>query len=200
MWKTRFRALDCRNSGAVATLGGCPFSTPILRATSKSFELDGGNPFRIRAYRNAARIVAELPRSIAAMTAAGEHLPQLPGIGRDLAGKIETLASTGHIAILDEIERRTPAGLLALLDVPGLGPKRAKLLNERLGIGSLPELVAAAKAGKIRELPGFGEKTERRILEEAEKRVAVAPRIKRPIAEDIAIPLICYLEKTEGVR
>ena len=74
--------------------------------------LDGGNPFRIRADRNAARIVAELPRTIAAtMAAAGEHLSQLLRIGRDLAGKKEILASTEHIAVLDEIERRMPAGL-----------------------------------------------------------------------------------------
>jgi DNA polymerase (family X) len=68
-----------------------------LEKLADLLELDGGNPFRIRAYRNGARIVAELPRSIAAMAAAGEHLPQLPGIGRDLAGKREALASTGHI-------------------------------------------------------------------------------------------------------
>jgi DNA polymerase (family 10) len=78
--------------------------------------------------------------------------------------------------------------------------KRAKLLNERLGIKSLAELVAAAKAGKIRELAGFGEKTEQRILEEAEKHVAVAPRIKRPTAEDIAAPLLRYLQEITGVR
>ncbi len=97
-------------------------------------ELEGANPFRIRAYRNAARVVGELPRTVTAMAAAGEDLAELPGIGKDLAEKIETLAATGHVAVLDEIERRTPAGLLALLDVPGLGPKRARLLNEQLGI------------------------------------------------------------------
>src|ERR1700757_5138410 len=83
-------------------------------------ELEGANPFRIRAYRNAARVVGE--RSVTAMTAAGEYLAELPGIHEDLAEKIEALAATGHVAILDEIERRTPAGLLALLVLPGLGP------------------------------------------------------------------------------
>jgi DNA polymerase (family X) len=163
-------------------------------------ELDGANPFRIRAYRNAARVVEELPQSITAMTAAGEDLAELPGIGKDPAHKIETLAAAGHMAVLDEMEQRTPVGLLALLDVPGLGPKRVKLLNQRLGIGGLVELAAAAKAGKIRELPGFGEKIEQRILEEAEKRVATTPRIKRPIAEDIAMPLIRYLGDMKDVR
>jgi DNA polymerase (family 10) len=92
-----------------------------------------------------------------------EELLQLPGIGADLAEKIETLAATGHIGILDEIERRTPPGLLALLEIPGLGPKRARILNERLGIASLGALVAVAQAGKIRELPGFGAKIEQRL-------------------------------------
>jgi DNA polymerase (family X) len=163
-------------------------------------ELDGGNPFRIRAYRNAARVVGELPRNVLAMAAAGEDLAELPGIGKDLAEKIETLAETGHIAVLDEMEQKTPPGLLALLDVPGLGPKRVRLLYDRLGIRSLADLVAAAKAGKIHEVAGFGAKIEQRILQEAEKRAAVAPRIKRPIAEDVAEPLLCYLRAAEAVR
>ena len=161
-------------------------------------ELDGANPFRIRAYRNAARLVGELPRNVGTMTAG--DLAELPGIGEDLAGKIETLAATGHVAVLDEIERRTPPGLLALLEVPGLGPKRARILNKQLGIASLGDLVAAARAGKIRELPGFGEKSERHILEEAEKRAATARRIKRPIAEDVAAPLLRYIRATKGIR
>ena len=163
-------------------------------------ELEGGNPFRIRAYRNAARVVGELPRNVLAMTAAGEDLAELPGIGKDLAGKIETLAETGHIAVLDEMERKTPPGLLALLDVPGLGPKRVRALYDGLGIHSLADLVAAARAGKIRELAGFGAKTEQRILQEAEKRAAIVSRIKRPVAEDVAEPLLRYLREAEGIR
>jgi len=163
-------------------------------------ELEGGNPFRIRAYRTAARVVGELPRNVLAMTAAGEDLAELPGIGKDLADKIETLAETGHIVVLDEMERKTPPGLLALLDVPDLGPKRVRALYDGLGIHSLADLVAAAKAGKIRELAGFGAKTEQRILQEAEKRAAVTPRIKRPVAEDVAEPLLRYLREAKGVR
>jgi DNA polymerase (family X) len=114
------------------------------------------------------------------MTAAGEDLAELPGIGKDLAAKMETLATTGHVAVLEEIERRTPAGLLAVLDIQGLGPKRARLLNEQLDIRSLGELAAAAKAGKTRELPGFGAKSEKHVLQEAEKRAAAAaPRQAR---------------------
>jgi len=171
-----------------------------LEKLADLIELEGGNPFRIRAYRNAARVVGELPRNVLAMTEAGEDLAELPGIGKDLADKIETLAETGHIAVLDEMERKTPPGLRALLDVPGLGPKRVRALYDGLGIHSLGDLVAAAKAGKLRDLPGFGAKTEQRILQEAEKRAARAPRIKRPVAEDIAEPLLRYLREAKGVR
>jgi len=171
-----------------------------LEKLADLIELEGGNPFRIRAYRNAARVVGELPRNVLAMTAAGEDLAELPGIGKDLADKIETLAETGHIAVLDEMERKTPPGLLALLDVPGLGPKRVHTLYDRLGIRSLADLVAAAKAGKIRKISGFGAKTEQRILEEAEKRAAAPPRIKRPVAEDVAEPLLRYLRAATGVH
>jgi DNA polymerase (family X) len=163
-------------------------------------ELEGANPFRIRAYRNAARIVGELPRNVRAMAEAGEDLAELPGIGKDLAEKILTLAATGHIGVLDEMEKRTPPGLLALLDVPGLGPKRARILNEKLGIKSLAALAEAARAGKIRDLPGFGAKTEERIRKETEKRVAAPSRIKRPVAEDIAMPLLRYVAAAKGVR
>jgi DNA polymerase (family 10) len=161
-------------------------------------ELEGGNPFRIRAYRNAARIVGELPRNVLAITAAGEDLAELPGIGKDLAEKIATLAETGHVTVLDEMERKTPPGLLALLDVPGLGPKRVRALYDGLGIRGLADLVAAAKAGKIRDLAGFGTKTEQRILQDAEKRAAVSPRIKRPVAVDVAEPLLRYLREAKG--
>jgi len=170
-----------------------------LEKLADLLELEGGNPFRIRAYRNAARVVGELPRGVLAMTAAGEDLAELPGIGRDLADKIETLAETGHIAVLDEMECKTPPGLLALLDMPGLGPKRVRLLYDQLGVRSLVELAAAAKAGKIHDLPGFGAKTEQRILDEAERRAGATHRIKRPVAEDIAEPLLRYLRAGLGV-
>jgi DNA polymerase (family X) len=170
-----------------------------LEKLADLIELEGGNPFRIRAYRNAARVVGELPRNVLAMTAAGEDLAELPGIGKDLAEKIETLAESGHIAVLDEMERKTPPSLLALLDVPGLGPKRVRLIFDHLGIRTLADLVIAAKSGKIRELPGFGEKTEQRILQEAEKRASVTPRIKRPVAEDVGEPLLRYMRAAKGV-
>lgn len=171
-----------------------------LEKLADLIELEGGNPFRIRAYRTAARVVGELPRNVLAMTTAGEDLAELPGIGKDLAGKIETLAETGHIAVLDEMEKKTPPGLLALLDVPGLGPKRVRIIYDHLGIRSLSDLATAAKSGKIRGLPGFGEKTEQRILQEAEKRAGAAARIKRPVAEDVAEPLLRYIRGAEGVK
>ena len=85
-------------------------------------------PFAIRAYRTAARVVGELAAQRDCDDGCGRGFAELPGIGKDLADKIETLAETGHIAVLDEIERKTPPGLLTLFDVPGLGPKRVRAL------------------------------------------------------------------------
>ena len=119
-------------------------------------DIEGANPFRVRAYRRAARVVGELPRNVADMLAEGEDLDALPGIGKDLAEKIATIAHGEHLALLDDLEREVPAGITALLALPGLGPKRVHRLHEALGIDTIDKLAAAAKAGKIRGIPGFG--------------------------------------------
>ena len=161
-------------------------------------EIQGGNPFRVRAYRNASRTVAQLPHSVTSMLAAGEDLAELPGIGNDLAGKISSLAKTGHLALLDQMERRLPAGLVALLGVGGLGPKRVQLLHKKLGIGDPAALAVAIKAGKLKKLRGFGPKTEQKILA-ALALPASAKRTKRPIAEEVAEALLKYLRAIPGV-
>jgi DNA polymerase (family 10) len=135
-------------------------------------ELEGGNDFRIRAYRNAADVVEDLQLDLAACIAEGRELPKLPGIGTDLAAKIDEICATGTCAALEELRLRFPPGITELLRVPGLGPKRVALLHEKLCIGSIEDLKRAARAGELRELPGFGEKTERRLLEAAEARSA----------------------------
>ncbi|HSC59463.1 MAG TPA: helix-hairpin-helix domain-containing protein, partial [Gemmatimonadales bacterium] len=98
----------------------------LFRELADVLELQGANPFRVRAYRNAARTVEGLPGPAAARTAA--ELAELPGIGADLAGKIVEAAGTGRLAALESIEARFPKGLLALLQLPGLGPKRIQAL------------------------------------------------------------------------
>jgi DNA polymerase (family 10) len=172
----------------------------ILNRTAELLEIEGANPFRVRAYRNAARTVDGLPRSVVAMLADGQDLSELPGIGKDLAHKIEQAAQTGHLPLLDEIEQRLPPGLARLLGVPGLGPKRVRALYEVLGIDDLDRLAKAARAGKVRRLPGFGAKIEAKILHALETRGAEERRMKRAEAEEVAEPLVRHLEAAKGVK
>jgi DNA polymerase (family 10) len=136
----------------------------LLERMADLLEIEEANPFRVRAYRNAARTIAGLPRSVAAMVDAGEDLSELPTIGKDLAQNIEQMVETGSLPALTEIERRTPSGLVTLLNLPGLGPKRVHALHDRLGIEDLEALAAAARAGEICKLPGFSVKIEQNIL------------------------------------
>ena len=162
-------------------------------------DIDRANSFRVRAYRNAARTIENLPRDVGEMLAAGEDLSELPGIGKDLAHKIAAIVETGHFAELDDIEHRIPAALADLADVPGLGPKRVKQLYESLKIKSLADLAQAARAGKLRTLGGFGPKLEQTILKAAESRVGGEQRIRLAAAEQIAEPLVAYLKALRGV-
>ena len=131
-------------------------------------ELEDANPFRVRAYRTAARSINGLAQSLVDLLAAGEDLSKLPGIGKDLAGKIRTLIETGKLPLLEQVQARTPAALSELMKIEGLGPKRVKALHQQLHISSFEDLQRAARSGKIRALAGFGAKTEALILERLE--------------------------------
>ena len=162
-------------------------------------EIQGANPFRVRAYRNAARTVGGLPRSVAAMVVEGADLSELPGIGKDLAGKIGEIVETGHLALLDETEKTVPRDLIELLALPGLGPKRVQRLHEELSIDTVGELRRAAETGKIAKLRGFSSEFERKILRDIGRRGAMERRTLLPAAEEIANELTAYLEGTPGV-
>ncbi|MGJ4916922.1 DNA polymerase/3'-5' exonuclease PolX [Bradyrhizobium oligotrophicum] len=131
--------------------------------TAELLEIKGGNPFRSRAYRNAARVIERLPKSITNLLKAGEDLSELPGIGKDLAGKIETIVATHHFDVLDKLKRELPGDLGEIAALPGLGPKRVKLLYDKLGVRSLEDLRRAVKSGRLRELRGFGAKSEEKL-------------------------------------
>jgi DNA polymerase/3'-5' exonuclease PolX len=171
----------------------------VLARLADLLEIDGANPFRVRAYREAARIVGDLPQEVAALVAAGRDLAELPGIGRDLAGKIEELVRTGRLALLDETERRVPEGLLELLGLGGLGPKRVKTLRDQLGIKGLADLEAAARAGRIHDLPGFGARMEQRLLDALARHVREAPRLLLASVEGMARDLVRHLRAAAGV-
>ncbi len=162
-------------------------------------ELQDANPFRVRAYRNAARIVGELKLDLAALVAAGKPLPKLPGIGTDLAAKIQEFASTGHLAALDRLRKEVPAGVADLLQLPGLGPKRVRALYDELHVHTLPQLLRAARDGRIRELPGFGAKTEERIVAAINQQMGQVKRFKLAIATQYAGAILQYLKQASNV-
>jgi DNA polymerase (family 10) len=163
-------------------------------------EIQGANPFRVRAYRNAARTVGDLPRSVADMIADEEDLSDLPGIGKDLAGKIEEIVRTGAFSALAELAREVPAGLADLTALPGLGPKRVKALHDQLGVSDLEDLQRIALKQRIRDLPGFGEKTEERILRALRRRTQTEQRHRLADVEDVAQSLVAYLKAVAGVK
>ena len=163
-------------------------------------ELEEESPFRVRAYRNAARVVGEHGRDVAAMIEAGEDLTELPGIGKDLAGKIRELTITGELDALHALRERVPPALTALLRLPGLGPKRVRALHLTLGVNTVDELRRAAEAKQVREVPGFGEKTEARILRALVAHEAERGRFRLASVTPTAEALRGWLEALPGVR
>jgi DNA polymerase (family 10) len=127
------------------------------------YELDGAIVHRVVAYRNAAKAVRESGVSVAELARAG-RAEELSGIGRTLAEKILVLLETGAIPSTEKLKAKFPPGLIEITRVPGLGPKRARRLHDELGVGSLEELRAAAQDGRLRGVPGFGEKAEANVL------------------------------------
>jgi len=163
-------------------------------------EMKDGNPFRIRAYRNAARTIGSLSKNVAEMVGAGDSLQDLPGIGKDLAGKITEIVETGKFTKLEELQKEIPADILEILRVPGLGPKKVKALYQTLEITSVEDLRTAAREHRIRALSGFGEKTEERILRELDRMSTQDKRISLQTAEEVASSLVGHLRKSKGVH
>ncbi|WP_147652673.1 DNA polymerase/3'-5' exonuclease PolX [Vulcaniibacterium gelatinicum] len=162
-------------------------------------ELQGANPFRVRAYRNAARTLEAWPEEMAEWATQGRDFDALPGIGKDLAGKIGEILQRGTCAQLDRLRAQFPRGITDLLQVPGLGPRRVHALYHELGIRTPAQLLDAARAGRIRTLPGFGQASERRIAE------AVAGHLERStrwpiahVASDVEA-LLAHLRAAPGV-
>jgi len=135
----------------------------ILEEIALLLELKGENPFKANAYTKAARLLNNYEGNLAQLV--GENrLGELPGIGEALCQKITELVKTGRLEYYETLRASLPEGLLTLLDIPALGPKKIKALHEKLGITNLAELEAACQAHRIRELPGFGAKSEEKIL------------------------------------
>ncbi len=163
-------------------------------------DVEGANQFRIRAYRNAARVVNGLPEEVSALLAHGGDLTELPGIGADLAQKIADLATTGSTPLLEQLRLGTPPALMELLRLPGLGPKRVKQLHDELHIENPRQLHRAIKDGRLRELRGFGEKLEKQLLQALQEKPATGGRTKLATAAQYAEPLVAYVRTLPGVQ
>jgi DNA polymerase (family X) len=127
------------------------------------YELDGAVVYRVVAYRNAAKAIREAGVSVAEMAREG-RAHELAGVGKTIAEKIDALLETGSIPSADKLKQRIPSGLIAITRIPGLGPKRARLLYDHLGVSSLDELREAAEQGSLKDVPGFGAKAEENVM------------------------------------
>ncbi len=161
----------------------------VLVEIGTLLELKGENPFKTRAYLNAARAVEGLAEPLAKIVAE-DRLAEIKGVGEGLARKIAELVTTGHLAYYDELKAAIPAGLVALLDVPGLGPKKIQALNRELGIDSVEKLERACQAGRVAGLAGFGAKTQANLLEGIQRRRTYASRHLLSDALRVAEPIL----------
>ena len=147
----------------------------ILVEIGTLLELKGENPFKTRAYTNAARAIESLAEPLPKIVAE-DRLGEIKGVGEGIAKKITELVQTGKLAYYDELKASIPPGLVAMLDIPGLGPKKIQALRQKLGVDSIEKLEQACQAGKVAKLEGFGEKTQANILEGINRRRSYASR------------------------
>src|SRR6266513_4513117 len=147
----------------------------VLMEIGTLLELKGENPFKTRAYENDARALERLTEPLQKLVVEN-RLVEIKGIGEARQKKISDLVTTGKLAYYDELKASIPPGLVEMLQIPGLGPKKVKALNEKLGIETIDELEAACQAGKVAVLDGFGEKTQSKILEGIAFRAKFASR------------------------
>jgi DNA polymerase (family 10) len=168
----------------------------LLREYSELVVITGGDPFRARNYEKAAKAVAGHAGDVAGMSEAA--LLKIPGVGKSIAGKITEYQRTGTIAALEELRGKVPPGVREMSKVPGLGPKRALQLARELGIGSVADLEAAVREGKLRDLAGFGAKSEERILRGLAVITAGEGRVRIDVALDAATRLTTALRPLAG--
>jgi DNA polymerase (family 10) len=136
----------------------------VFEEIAALLELKGENPFRVRAYQNAARMMDGLQEDLSKLVAEN-RLTEIKGIGKDLAGKIVEMVTTDKLRAHEELKASLPPGLLDMLRIPGFGPKGVKAVYDKLKVDSIEKLEAACKAGRVAGLPGFGEKKQQKLLE-----------------------------------
>ncbi|MBD3268303.1 hypothetical protein GF373_16680, partial [bacterium] len=171
----------------------------IFEEIANYLQIKGENPFKIRAYQNAARVLESLNESAAAIHQRGE-LEQIDGIGKAIAEKIAEALNTGRIPYHEELKATMPDGILDLLHVPNLGPKKVKLVWDQLGITTVPDLKAAAEAGQLQSLPGMGKKSEEKILRGIENLEQYAKRHLLGLTYPIAQEFMDRVKEVKGVE
>lgn len=172
----------------------------IFNEVADLLEIQGANSFRVRAYRNGARTLENLPEMVADLVATADHrLDSLDGIGKDLASKIRVVVQTGQLPQLEELRLQVPAGVVEMLRIPGLGPKKVATLFKELNIISLDLLKEACEAGKISAIKGFGKKTEQTILEGIPHAVSAGKRFLISVAMASANEIVSDLQKLPSI-
>jgi len=169
----------------------------VFSRLATMLEIDGANPFRVRAYREAARVLGELLEPAASLDL--QALKGLPGIGGDLATKIRDVIDTGTTALFEETRLKVPLEVVALTDLQGMGPKRVKMLLDR-GIRNRDQLEQAARSGALRELPGFGETLVVKLIKAIESAARAGGRPLLSAAWPVAESLLAHLRRISGVK
>ncbi len=180
----------------------------ILQEIATLLELRGENPFKVRAYQTGARVLEALEEDIGTVIAE-ERLGSIKGMGEALVQKVTELHRTGRLKFYDELKASVPAGMIEMLDIPGLGPKKILALSEKLGVTDIAALTQACEAGRVAELDGFGEKTQAKLLQGIRNREAYgrrhlwsdAARVAEPILLGLrALPQVLQAEHAGSLR
>ncbi|KPJ81462.1 MAG: hypothetical protein AMS19_08180 [Gemmatimonas sp. SG8_23] len=170
-----------------------------LTTLADLLEIQGANPFRIRAYRNAVNTIESLSRPLTAMIEAGEDLTELPNVGKNVAAHIVELLDTGHIGRMDEVTAEFPETLVELMRLDGVGPKKARKLFEELRVETVDDLEEQIERGAVQELEGFGEKSVEKIRHAIEDYRKHTGRFRIHEVEQLIAGLLEYVRETPGV-
>ncbi len=170
----------------------------ILDEIGTILELQGESPFRSNAYHNGARAIENLEEDLETVVHEG-RLDAVPGIGSTLREKITTLVNTGKLPFYEDLRKKTPAGLFDLLRIQGLGPKRVKLLYDKLGIDTLDKMAEACESGRVAKVKGMGEKSQQKILEGIQSLKQMGSRVRIDQALAVASRLLEGLKDAPGI-
>ena len=178
-----FAALWCRNRCRRRCAISNQEVAALLEDIADLLEVKNENQFRVRAYREAARTIGGMTENVLKLWEEG-RLREIPGVGPSIASKIDEFLRTGRLQYYEELRAQTPVGFTQLLSVPGLGPRRAEILRQKLGVTTLAQLEEALREHRVRGLPGFGEKVEENLLREIER----LPQRQRRLLLGVALP------------